>query len=761
MHTSGRVRLSHTKTIMLRGACSLPFALGAISSLLTVSVARAEMASAAAASGPVQQLEEIVVTAQRRSENLQGVPITVVALTEKSIALAGVSSTLELQAVTPGLVTVQSGSALLPYIRGVGSNQVSEGSDSSVATYVDGVYVAFKAANVLELNDIARIEVLKGPQGTLFGRNATGGALNITTKDPGAVATANFDIGFGSFDESIGHVYFSTPITDTLGLNFAATHDQDHGYIRDLTTNSEVGALNSTTANAKLVWKPTDRFSAKLGVQYVESSDNSLQDLHFVQGTSPVAIPGVTIPFGNFNTATGAVTPVKVSEGTARLEMKYDLGYASLVSITGYQQGFEVSGADEDSTAAPLEAVAVKAKNTTFSQELQLVSDSTKPLQWILGAFYMNDKQWQQDLQIAVGLPLNATAADFTANSQDLHFHPSVPTISRAVFGQASYNLTDLDRLTVGLRYTVETKAYNNTLDVFFPNGVGGLASIVAGTGNGRKDFSVPTWRLSYDHHFTTDLMGYLSYNRGFKSGLFQATVLGPDQKAVNPEILDAYEGGLKADLFDKRLRLNSSLFFYNYKDLQVSILASGSGVTATQNAGSAQMYGLDLDATAVPIENLNIRAGFNLLHSEYTDYANASVFVQNPAGEGNISETVNAKGEPTVYAPKMTLNFGGDYTVHKIPVGEKLVLAGNYYYNSGYDVQPYAPGGNYSHVANFSTLNANITWYAKNDGLFVRLWGENLTNAVYPIYALPNNFGFGRANAKPATGGITVGVSF
>jgi iron complex outermembrane receptor protein len=298
-------------------------------------------------------------------------------------------------------------------------------------------------------------------------------------------------------------------------------------------------------------------------------------------------------------------------------------------------------------------------------------------------------------------------------------------------------------------------------LDAYFPNGAGGLASAAVGTGNGLKTFSVPTWRFSYDHHFSDDLMAYISYNRGFKSGLFQDTVLGANQKAVNPEILDAYETGLKADLFDHRLRLNGSGFYYNYSDIQVSILSSGSGVTSTENAGAAQMYGLDLDATAVPIKDLNIHSGLELLHSQYTDYPNASVFEQNPAGQGNISTTVNAKGNPTVYAPKVTFNLGADYTIGAIPVGDRLVLAGNFYYNDGYDVQPAAAGGQYSHVASFSTVNANITWYARHYGLFVKVWGQNLTDAIYPIYSLPNNFGFGRANAKPTTAGVTVGASF
>jgi iron complex outermembrane receptor protein len=149
------------------------------------------------------------------------------------------------------------------------------------------------------------------------------------------------------------------------------------------------------------------------------------------------------------------------------------------------------------------------------------------------------------------------------------------------------------------------------------------------------------------------------------------------------------------------------------------------------------------------------------LLHSQYTNYPDASVFVQNPNGQGNLSETVNATGDPTVYAPKVTLSLGGDYTFRQVPYGDRVVLATNVYYNDGYDVQPAAPGSSYSHVNNFSTLNANVTWFGKRHGLFVKVWGKNLTDAIYPIYALPNNFGFGRANAKPTTGGLTVGASF
>jgi iron complex outermembrane receptor protein len=275
--------------------------------LFMLACATSALATAASAQ-PTAQVEEVIVTAQKREERLQEVPLTVSAVTATALERAGISGTRELMQMTPGLNFVQTSFIPQTVIRGVGTRGVGPGDESTVPIYVDGVYVSLQHASAFELNNVERVEVVKGPQGTLFGRNAVGGAINVITKDPGRTFEGKVAVGYGSFDERTGELYLSGPLTDTLSANLSVAGSRDDGYIKDLGKGGYANPASSTSLRGKLLWAPTDNTEVKLVANYTWVIDASAMATHPVNGitvvrrTNPVSAfrgPSSPIPTGH------------------------------------------------------------------------------------------------------------------------------------------------------------------------------------------------------------------------------------------------------------------------------------------------------------------------------------------------------------------------------------------------------------------------------------------------------------------------------
>lgn len=766
----------------------------------TASLATAQTPPAEHQSG----LEEIVVTAQRRSENLQTVPIAVTAITTAGIAAANINGTLDLAKVSPGLVTYQIGSSFQPYIRGVGSNQSSPGFESPVALYVDGVYQGYKGGNVADLGDIARIEVLKGPQGTLFGRNATGGAVSIITRDPGQDPEIEAEASYGRFKEKRVKAYGAGPITDTLGASIAFSGRWDDGYIRDIARDVRANPAKYMVGSGKLVWEPDDAFRAVLSGRYAYRSDNSFGSHHVHPGTLSVAASrGLPTTFRDFETSLSFEAGAFSRGSAITLNLQYDLGGVKLVSISGYKKDNSQSRSDGDMSPATLVVSGTRQPSKQFSQELQLQSDNDGPLKWITGLYYMWFREGfgkpGENLLSAAGVPFPIRPIDLTrTGASATGITGIVTTKAYAAFAEATYELGERDRITAGIRYNDESK--NLTGQVYSYTAVPGtgqglplfgtaLGSSTDGLMFGRnllnsmnksKSWSDFTWRLTYDHRFNDDVMAFLSYNRGFKSGGFNPATINPAQIPVEPEKIDAFEAGLKSELLDRRLRFNTSAFYYKYSGIQIGLI-TGPGITTVQNAASAKAYGLDIDLTAAPTDQLTIRAALNLLRTKYGSFPNAQAFIPNVAGQacvspaarismaqgraiaagtptgGNCSYSLDVTGEDLIFAPRLTAQIGGDYEI-PLAGGSKVTLSGSLYYNDGFDV---SPGGIFAHVDAYETLALSLTWSAPDDRYFVRLWGDNITDDVHPIYISNQAQGVQVVNNRPATYGITVGFRF
>lgn len=776
-------------------------------------------ALAGAAPALAQQAEEevsdvdIIVTAQRRSERMQDVPIAVTPVTALTLENAAISGTLDLDAVVPGLVTYQIGTAMVPFIRGVGSNQSPAGFESSVAVYLDGVYIANKSSNVFDLGNIDRIEVLRGPQGTLFGRNATAGAVNIITRNPGSGPEFNAAFGYGDMDERAVRVYAGAPITETLSANVSFNGRWDEGYIWNPVRGVYQNPHESMTGSGVLLWEPTENFTARLSGNVTYYDQATFLSARPAPGTISTAQAAGALVGGERQSTSDHQTTARQEAYNVALNLSYDTPFGTLVSITGYSDGEAPSLSDSDFSNALTAYSGSLALGEQFTQEVQLQSpDNGGPLSWIVGAHYMTFVE-------GVGAPgenfISASNLPSPIRPQDVNVGPgyctgganpcatgissSGVTHSIAAFAQSTYSLTEATDLTLGIRYGEESHSLKGFTYRYWPvttpgavgqplyNGVTGGPGVVFGIQPvgapviAETDFDSTTYRLALSHDFTDDIMAYASFNTGFKSGGYNQTTLS--STLVNPEQLDAYELGIKTQWFNNRLRANAALWFYDYQDIQVGAI-TGVGLTVVQNAAAAELQGLDFDFEFRPTSNLTFRGGFTALESEYTEFTAAQTFLPRttantscplPVGGvgityaaaqtraagtpigGNYSCAVDMSGQRIIFAPEFSGNIGADLDI-PLPNDSRVFLSGTLSYTSSHDV---APGGIFAEIPGYETLNGSATYYAPGDAWFVRVWGNNITDDLHPVYISPQALGFQYVENRPAAYGITFGVNF
>ncbi len=675
-------------------------------------------------------VEEIVVTAQKRAERLQDVPIAIGAISASQAAAKGINDISSIQAAIPGLVINHTANEGNIFVRGVGTNLFGPASEQTVAVYVDNIYYPSPEANLFTFNNIERIEVLKGPQGTLFGRNTTGGVVHIITREPSDQLRVEASLGYANYDTISASAYLGGPLSDTVSADVAANYsNQGKGWGRNLNTGQDNGIMadNNYAVRTKLKFGPTGPTTVLLAFDYSHSL--SRYSYQLVPGV--IGADGVSTYPGEYNSTTGLRDLERLNTGGGSLQIEQGLGDLKLVSITSYRRSNVRYLLDQDDTPAIVADLSLPSKAHNWSQEVQLHGASTAPIKWVLGGFFFDSVAAYTPFDVDYGVVV-------LADKQK--------TQSFAGFGQATAEIFPDTNLTGGLRYTYERQKL--IVDNF---AVGGA---VIPLPNDRQTFSKLTWRAALDHHFTTDVLGYVSYNRGFKSGGFN--LLAPTDAPFKPEVLDAYEAGFKTEWFDRRLRFNIAAFLYEYKNIQVTIPQLGSIVT--RNAARARIKGLEATLQARPVSNLNLDASISLLDGKYTSYPNAPAV--GPNGEstdafGNIL-TIDAKGNRTISTPKFTASIGGDYGV-QTKIGE-FRLAVNAAYNDGY----FFYADNRLTQPSFWLVNASLNWALPGDHFDAQLWVKNLTDVTY--YAgRSEQAGLGDAQrqAAPRTYGLTLTARF
>jgi iron complex outermembrane receptor protein len=638
------------------------------------------------------------------------VPVAVSAVTAADALKRGLTGTESLTAAVPGLVINSPANVGNPFLRGVGTNLADPSSEQSVALYVDGVYIASPLSNLFSFNNIDHVEVEKGPQGTLFGRNATGGVIQIITKDPSYTPSGVLSAGYGDYDDSSAAGYLTTGLTDKLAADVAFLYEnQGEGYGRNLTTGAKTfqEAIDDYAIRSKVLYRPTDATKITFSIDY----SHSASDPNYQKTPGESSIDGKPYP-GPFN-AVGDENDINaVNTGGASLQIRQDLANVRLLSITAYRKTSDVYALDDDVSSLPIADLVLKEQAHNWSQELQLSSTNPGWLKWLVGGYYFGGVGGY------TGVLLNGV--NITTDQQS--------TQSFSGFGQATATVIKDTDLTVGLRYTDETQKFMIS---------------VPETANDSQTFDKLTYRFALDHHFSEDILGYISYNRGFKSGGFNLLLPG---NSFKPEVLDATEIGLKTELLDHRLRLNLDGFYYDYSDIQLELIHLG--FVSVSNAAAAHIKGLEADFEYVPVRHFSISGGISLLHGKYTNYPDAipidSLGVAQPAR--------NEAGNNTAFTPPVTADLNVSYRIDtRFGAVEPTV---SIVYNDGFDWQP----DNRLRQPSYTLLNSSVR-FTDNSGKYdLRLWAKNLTDAAYYVSRNESaGLGDNEEQAPPRTYGFTV----
>ena len=707
------------------------------------------------------QLEEIVVTAQKRAENAQTVPIAITAISGNALEKDGIAATTQLPLAVPSLFFAQDAGFALTYLRGIGTNISGPGGENSVATFIDGVYVSSSSGTIFDLLGTQRVEVLEGPQGTLYGRNATGGAINIYTLTPEKNFDAALTTSYGNYNtmQESGHI--SGGVTDTLAVGLYVGSSRQDIYYNYVPSPPPGQPMQDTSwgVRGKAVWTPTDsiKLTASLEETYELNGDLAAigvqpNALGYTLGAPKIIDPQDWV----VSNANAGYSRIRTTTGILREEA--DLGFANLVGITGYRKLQVASQEELDGTDLPGELnIFAAIPDRQVSQEVQLISPSSSYIKWQSGFYYFHDRTGYDPLVVASsillvpGTPVSAlTEADET-------------TTSYAGYAQADFpldfwvkNLT----LTLGGRVTNDTKALlPSATQLVTTSGLCLACANYAGESKSWTRFT-PKATLTYKWDST---MVYATYAQGFKSGSFNASAPGapgtPGTAPVGPEKLTDYEVGSKSDLFNEHLRLNLAAYYYDYKDIQVQSISPDGGVSAVlQNAAAAKAYGVEISASAVVTDQLRLNSSASWEDSKYTNFPGAPFYGlgTGPGGTNVELPGVSASGRTLVDAPDFVATVGPDF---KIPLshGDSIDINTTLYYNSGYTLNATGQLGQ----GPFALVNAFIAYHFSDEHWTATFWGNNLTDRQYATYGGINAFGTYIHDNRPRMYGGTVSWNF
>lgn len=692
---------------------------------------------------------DIVVTAQRRSERLQDVPMSITALSSEVLERAGVTNTTDIARVTPGVTMSFYGGFLQPAIRGITSTGANIGENSNVATYIDGVYQPQQIATLIDLPDVEQIEVLKGPQGALYGQNATGGAILISSKAPSFTPTGRFSASYGNYNDIQLRGYATGPLADSVAVSLAGSYQDRGGFRRHVVTGQRDQGLEAYVLRGKLLIEPSD--SARITVTgfYSHRRDSANYAGFAINGNSigyaadltGLGIPTIPVPASprptsakQFSADPDVFTRIRSYGGNLRAE--FDIAGGTLTSTTGYVNNNIRYLADVDGAAVRVaEARAEPLSGHYFVHDTSFASGAAGPLSFLVGAFYLKGQE-TFGANIFEGfmpnLPPAAKVSLFKTNA-----YGQVKKEIIAGYAELTLKATEQFTITAGGRYTRERqRTFSDTLQSV-PQG-----RIIEYPGD-PVTFEKFTPRVTARYALADDLSAYASWGRGFKSGVVNTTDFTLDP--VKPETIDAWEAGLKGRIVDG-LRFNLAAFYYNYKNLQAVAYVPPNYIT--QNAATARVKGIDFDFTWDVTPEFTLSGGGAFLDAHYVKFPNAAVF--EPYGTGSLQVPTNLNGKPLLRSPDFSGNIAANYTVE---TGSGTFGAfASLYYNSGFGLEL----SNRIRQEAYATVDAELSFApAGMDGLRFVIWGKNLTDhAIYATvlssqladvgsYAPPRTFGF------------------
>jgi iron complex outermembrane recepter protein len=691
-------------------------------------------------------LGDIVVTAQRRSENLQSVPAAVTAVSIDRLKSASVTTLVSLGTVAPSVNVTDSAGTVVAYVRGVGSTNTAPGFYSSTAIYYDGLYISRLSGAGFNLDDVESLQILAGPQGALFGRNATAGAIIVTTKTPkpGDPLNGRLEARYGTYNDRSLTAVLASGLSDSLALSLKGNWEKRDGFLNNINPvgyyQDDGDDRNSWNIGGKLAWVPASNFKATLALSYVHVLDRSGGPYVPVDLNTPGPVPGLnnaqSVLFGllgqvgftnaqagaaagaaRFPTKFGDVADASTNafqlgalpgkylpgafhytqEFRAGLNMTYTGNGYEIVSQSGYTYSLSnlaaaALGEIPGSTGLPNTlSIAAHAPSRTYEQELHVASTSG-PINWIAGVNAITESG---DVTVAASLPINIAVVSVKDTFTDTAY---------AGYAQATIPLMDKLKVTLGGRYTTE----KYKLTDLFPGSTIGTQS---------RTFNKFTYTARLEFKPSDDVLLYAGTATGFKSGNLNA--VAPGGGSVGPEVLTSYEVGLKSEMLDRKLRINGAGYYYNYDNIQ-SILIGNTGAVLVGGL-NGRVYGVEMTADAQVTPNLVLGAAFNLLHSEYLNS------VKTPDGV-----PYNAKGHRLAGASNFSANLNGTYT---IPMHDDSGLAINASasYNGGFWFEGQniiGTGG--TNPNSFTLVNFRVTYTLPGGKLSVAAYGSNVFNTQY-----------------------------
>jgi iron complex outermembrane receptor protein len=730
-------------------------------------------------------LEEITVTARKVEESLQTAPVSVSAFTGDELLSRGVTDLQELTTYAPNVEFFHSGitgaNSGQIYIRGVGQFDYFPTVDPGVGIYIDGVYMARSLGAVMELVDIERIEILRGPQGTLYGKNTVGGAINVISRKPGDEPEAYVEFKTGRFDRINAKAIGSLPIVrDVLSAKIALATVNADGYMDRLLTGEEAGSDETNGAQGSLNWTPADNFSVVVAGDYTRvNADGVPYYLELVNVAAPVPlfynILGMPydprwITGDRFETNSTGLNFNKHEIWGIGGTITWEVAGLTVKSITGYRDTEISFGLDPDgspfSLVRELDNIATDHITEEFQISGTLFDDR---LNWLAGVYYLHEEAshnvfvgaaeelfpalealpapliplgpWPCPQPMGSPLPcLGGAGNPFNSILDRTRFIDLGQEVdSFAVYGQGTYDITDQLSLTYGVRYTDEEKDFET--ETLIPRT--GVFEVPHTTASDSWDDV--SHRIGLDFQVNKDAMVYFSAASGFKSGGFNGRARTVAEiSSYDPETLWAYEIGLKSEWFDNRLRANAAFFYNDYTDIQFTnqvVTPQGTQIITIGNAGEAEIRGFELELTAVPVEALMLTGALGHLDAEYTDIL-PDVVTANP-GLTEDNELIGS--------PEWTASASAEYTF-PLTGWANLVLRADMSYRS----KIYFDVVNTESVAQdgYALLNLRAALESTDDTWTIAVGGTNVTDKAYRAagVGVVDTLGFSASNtARPA----------
>lgn len=707
-------------------------------------------------------LEEIEVTAERRSSSLQDVPLSITALGGDEIASARIQNTQDLVNLTPGLIVQRSVIGKIS-IRGIGNENFTISGDPGVALHSDGIYVARASAGLFDLFDIDRVEVVRGPQGTLYGRNATGGVINFVPATPDEEFGGYARAEYGNFDHVRLEGALNVPLVeDKLLFRAAGLGAWRDGFTENIFPGAEERGLDELdnkdffAFRGQLEYRGSERFNARFAVEYL-NDDSNLQPYKYLN--QPSALPDENYLLGQLRTVSqgyeldipGSGRTVgndddifKTNQLGLALHLDYEADSFVVKSISGYRET-DFNWLNDGDGADIFQVNYIQQdQSKQYSQELQFASNSDGRFDWIVGGFAFRETG---DSFIALPFPFGADLPFF------ILIDGEAETTAYAGFAEAGYQLNDKLKFTAGLRYSWEEREARYRYEVNF-----GAPVVVSP--DERDSFDAFTPRFVIDYAATDDVNFYASATRGFKSGGFNLLAIQP---GFDPEKVWSYEAGVKSLLADGRVRLNANAFYMDYKNLQVGQVVNLSAILT--NAAEATIWGFEGELEVQATEAFNMGATIAYLNAEYDDFCTGDPTQPDAAiAPGcDAANPLQLAGNTLPRSPEWAITIDGTYTFDLGSNG-RVDLRGDARYQS----EVFFTQFNRPEIreSGYIVANAQLTWTDAQDKYSVGLWAANIFDETYFSEVLES----GAFNpelvaqayvAPPRTYGIRAGVKF